>query len=118
MNKVKVSICGKEFTLQTSESVNYVLGLARTLESRITDITDNNPSASLFTASIMVGLDALDDLNKANARLDSLREQSKEYVDEAGKSRLERDAAVQENEVLRAKVTELEQKLREQESDK
>lgn len=34
-NKVKVVICGKDFTLQTSESANYVFGLARTLESRI-----------------------------------------------------------------------------------
>ena len=34
-NKVKVVICGKDFTLQTAESCNYVFGLARTLESRI-----------------------------------------------------------------------------------
>lgn len=45
-NKVKVVICGKDFTLQTSESANYVFGLARTLESRISEITDSNSSAS------------------------------------------------------------------------
>ena len=49
-NKVKVVICGKDFTLQTAESSNYVFGLARTLESRITEITDANSSASPFTA--------------------------------------------------------------------
>ena len=87
-NKVKVVICGKDFTLQTAESSNYVFGLARTLESRITEITDANSSASPFTAAIMVGLATLDDLNKANAKLDSIRDQSKEYVDEAGKTRL------------------------------
>ena len=43
-NKVKVVICGKDFTLQTSESANYVFGLARTLESRISEITDSNSS--------------------------------------------------------------------------
>ena len=90
-NKVKVVICGKDFTLQTAESSNYVFGLARTLESRITEITDANSSASPFTAAIMVGLATLDDLNKANAKLDSIRDQSKEYVDEAGKTRLERE---------------------------
>ena len=31
-NKVKVVICGKDFMLQTAESANYVIGLARTLE--------------------------------------------------------------------------------------
>ena len=56
LNKVKVVICGKDFTLQTAESSNYVFGLARTLESRIAEITDANSSASPFTAAIMVGL--------------------------------------------------------------
>lgn len=112
-NKVKVVICGKDFTLQTAESANYVYGLARTLESRMTEITDTSSSASPFTAAIMVGLSALDDLNKANAKLDGLREQAKEYVDEAGQIRLERDAAQQEAAALRAKVAALEQELRE-----
>lgn len=113
LNKVKVVICGKDFTLQTAESSNYVFGLARTLESRIAEITDANSSASPFTAAIMVGLATLDDLNKANAKLDSIRDQSKEYVDEAGKTRLERDAAMQQVEVLKYRVAELERELRE-----
>ncbi len=110
MNKVKVIICGKDFTMQTSESSNYVFGLARTLESRISQITDTS-SASPFTAAIMVGLSALDDLNKANARLDALREQSKEYVNEAGQIRLKRDAALKEVELLRSRVASLERQL-------
>ena len=113
LNKVKVVICGKDFTLQTAESSNYVFGLARTLESRIAEITDANSSDSPFTAAIMVGLATLDDLNKANAKLDSIRDQSKEYVDEAGKTRLERDAAMQQVEVLKSRVAELERELRE-----
>ena len=112
-NKVKVVICGKDFTLQTAESSNYVFGLARTLESRIMEITDANSSASPFTAAIMVGLATLDDLNKANVKLDKLRDQSKEYVDEAGKTRLERDAALQEIEALKTKVANLERELQE-----
>ncbi len=116
LNKVKVVICGKDFILQTAESSNYVFGLARTLEARIAEITDASSSASPFTAAIMVGLATLDDLNKANAKLDNLRDQSKEYVDEAGKIRLERDAALQEIEALRSKVASLERDLREKNS--
>ena len=107
-NKIKVVICGKEFTLQTAESSNYIFSLARTLEGRINELLSANSSASPFTASIMVGLAALDDLNKANQRLDTLREQSKEYVDEAGKARLERDAALQQVAALQAKLEQLE----------
>ena len=107
-NKIKVFICGKEFTLQTAESSNYIFSLARTLEGRINELLSANSSASPFTASIMVGLAALDDLNKANQRLDTRREQSKEYVDEAGKARLERDAALQQVAALQAKLEQLE----------
>ena len=107
-NKIKVVICGKEFTLQTAESSNYIFSLARTLEGRINELLSANSSASPFTASIMVGLAALDDLNKANQRLDTLREQSKEYVDEAGKARLERDAALHQVAAHQAKLEQLE----------
>lgn len=71
--------------LQTAESANYVIGLARTLENRISEVSGSNSSTSPFAAAIMVALSTLDDLNKATQRLDALREQAKEYVDEAGK---------------------------------
>ena len=37
----------------------------------------------------------------------------RKYVDEAGKTRLERDAAMQQVEVLKSRVAELERELRE-----
>ena len=73
-NKVKVVICGKDFMLQTAESASYVTGLARTLDNRISEVSGTNSSTSPFAASIMVALSTLDDLNKANQRLDALRE--------------------------------------------
>lgn len=42
-NKVKVVICGKDFMLQTAESANYVIGLARTLENRISEVPVQTP---------------------------------------------------------------------------
>ena len=77
-NEIKIVICGKEYKLKTAESPNYVFALAR------------------------------DDLNKANQRLDNIRNQAKEYVSEAGKVRMERDTAVKEMEILKAKVAQLE----------
>ncbi len=107
LNEVKVIICGKEYKLKTSESPNYVFSLARSLENKIEEMTSENGS-SPYSAAIMVALSLLDDLNKANQHLDSIREQSKEYVDEAGKSRIERDAALKEIEVLKSKIAQLE----------
>jgi cell division protein ZapA len=56
----------------------------------------------------MVALSVLDDYNKSNKRLENIRDQAKEYVDEAGKARIERDAALKEIEVLNSKIVQLE----------
>ena len=60
----------------------------------------------------MVALSSLDDLNKANDRLEALREQAKEYVDEAGQARLAKEAAEAENALLRSQIESLEKQLR------
>lgn len=108
LNDVKVNICGKEYRLKTSESPNYVYSLGRVLEAKINEIINSGSGSSPYGASIMVALSLLDDLNKANQKLDSIRNQTKEYVDEAGKTRVERDAAQKEIEVLKSKIIQLE----------
>lgn len=110
-NKVKVSVCGKEFTLQTSQPPSYVQSLARNLETRIMEITAASTSATQFTAAIMVALTMMDDINAISQQLEQLRAQSKMYVDEAGKTRLERDAVVAENTLLRERLDSLEKAL-------
>ena len=112
-NKVKVVICGKDFMLQTAESANYVIGLARTLENRISEVSGSNSSTSPFAAAIMVALTMMDDINAVNQQLDQLRAQSKMYVDEAGKTRLERDAVMAENQQLKERLAALEKTISE-----
>ena len=112
LNRVKVVICGKDYMLQTEEPPSYVYGLGKMLEKKINELTRANSSISQYSAAVMVALSSLDDLNKAQSNLDNIREQAKEYVDEAGKSRIERDAAVKENEALRAKIDQLEKEIK------
>ncbi len=108
LNDVKVIICGKEYKLKTAESPNYVFSLARSLEGKINELMNSGSGTSPYTAAIMVALSLLDDLNKSNQRVENIRTQTKEYVDEAGKNRIERDAAVKEIEALKAKIVQLE----------
>ncbi len=108
LNDVKVIICGKEYKLKTSESPNYVFALARALEAKINEILNSKSGSSPYDAAIMVALSLVDDLNKANQHLDNIRNQTKEYVDEAGKSRIELDSALKEIEVLKSKIVQLE----------
>lgn len=107
MNRVKVVICGKEYILQTEEEPTYVYALARKLEKKISDIVSANINTSVYSASVMIALSALDEINKSNESADNLRSQIKEYADEASRCRLERDSAVRENEILKAKLTEI-----------
>lgn len=112
MNRVKVVLCGKEYVLQTEDAPSYVYQLAKSLEKRISDITENKPSVSAHSAVMMVALSTMDELTKANNSVEVIRAQVKEYVDEAGKARLERDAALREIDVLKAKVEQLENLLK------
>ena len=108
MNRVKVVLCGKEYVLQTEDAPSYVYQLAKNLEKRISDITENNPRVSAHSAVMMVALSTMDELTKANNSVEVIRSQVKEYVDEAGKARLGRDAALREIDVLKAKIEQLE----------
>lgn len=108
LNRVKVIICGKEYMLQTEEPPSYVYGLAKILEKRMNEISSGNSSISQYSAAVMVALSALDDLSKSQSNVESIRTQAKNYVDEAGKARIERDAALKEIELLKAKIEQLE----------
>ena len=108
LNEVKVIICGKEYKLKTAETPNYIYNLARSLESKINAMIESGNGISPYSALIMVSLGLMDDINKANEHLDSLRDEAKNYVDEAGKARIELEAANKEIEVLKSKIEQLE----------
>ena len=70
-----------------------------------------NSSVSPYSAAVMVALSSLDDLSKAQSNFDNIRMQAKEYVDEAGKARIERDAALKQIQLLENKIEQLEKQL-------
>ena len=112
MNKVKVVICGKEYSLQTEDDSSYVYSLSRKLEKRISEIVTTNTNISVYSASVMIALSALDEINKTKESMDNLRSQIKEYVDEAGKAKIERDSALREVDRLKDKVKKLEDNMK------
>ena len=112
MNKVKVSICGKEYSLQTDESPEYVASMAKQLSKRIAALTAQSDSRTVHAATLLVALSYMDDLSKSNATIDNIRTQIREYVDDAAFARLERDEAQRENEALKLQIAELENQLK------
>ena len=112
MNRIKVNICGKEYSLKTAENASYVLNLAAELESKINNMVNSGNGVSVQTAAILIALSAMDDANKAHQSVDNIRTQIKQYVDEAAKAMLERDEALKDKESLKSKLSGLENDLK------
>ena len=112
MNKVKVTICGREFSLKTDDSPSYMTGLAKKVDTAISDMMSSSANLPVQSAAILTALAAYDELQKANDSIDNIRSQIKEYVDDAGKARAERDRAVKAESALKAKISALENELK------
>ena len=111
MNKVKVKINNREYTLQTEETPEYTISLAKKLDAQLSEMLKNRTAASVVDASILIALSATDECQKVNDNIDNIRTQIKDYVDDAGEARLKCDELQKENRALKAKIYELEQKL-------
>lgn len=112
LNKVKIVICGKDYTLQTEEPPSYVYGLSKMLERKINELCSGNSSISQYSAAIMVSMSILDDLNRAQSNLENVRQQAKEYVDEAGKARLAIDNTLKELVFYQGRCEKLENEMK------
>jgi cell division protein ZapA (FtsZ GTPase activity inhibitor) len=112
MNKFKVTICNREFALQTEEQPAYYVELAEKVEKAVYALSKSTDSLNVFSAAILTALSAFDESKKANESCDNLRAQIKKYADDAGSLRAERDEAQKETESLKAKVSSLENEIK------
>ncbi|MCM1022803.1 MAG: cell division protein ZapA [Prevotella sp.] len=112
MNKVRITICGKEFSLKTDEAPSYFTELAKKVETEIYNMMSESDNISLHAAAILTALSAFDECQKANDSIDNIRTQIKEYVDDACQARLERDEAVKNEKAHLARISALENELK------
>lgn len=89
MNKIKIVLSGKEYTIQTEESVSYVKQLAEALDEKIEEYMNQDSSISVTSACMLVSLGLMDDCAKAASDKDNLRKQVIDYLEEATKARTE-----------------------------
>lgn len=111
MNKIKVYLSGKEYTIQTDESVSYVKQLAESLDSKIEDFMAQNDTITVTSACMLVALGLMDDCVKASSDKDNLRKQVIDYLEESTKARTEIMEYKKELESLRQQNEMLEIKL-------
>lgn len=111
MNRIKIILAGKEYTIQTEESGSYVKQLAESLNKKIEEFMQENESVSMTSASMLVALGLMDDCIKAASDKDNLRKQVIDYLEEATRSRTEITELKKELDALREKNAMLEMKL-------
>lgn len=113
VNKVKVNICGKDYSLQTDETPEYISALAARTEKQIFDLIKLKPGFGIQNASVFVALTALDEAHKAEENIENMRSQIKSSVNEAARARAAKEKAAAKIKELEARIGELEKENKE-----
>lgn len=111
MNKVRTTVCGKDFVLQTDETEEYIARLGRKVESEIDKLMKVSSTFTQQNAAILTALIALDEAQKANDSIDNIRTQIKGYVDDAGAARSEKEELAKKVKALEAENAALKKEL-------
>lgn len=91
MNKVKLTIRGSNYVINTDESVEYTEELGRRIDERMNEIMKGSFFITATQAAILVALEMADELTKSEKNVENFRSQIKDYLEDAAKAKTERD---------------------------
>ncbi len=111
MNKVKVKICGSDYSLTTDEPVGYIQELAAQLDAELSNLMNSDDRITLVMAAVLTALVKSTEAKKAEETADNLRAQMKEYLDDNARYRQAADNSHREIERLRREIDDLHKKL-------
>lgn len=97
-NKVKLNIAGAEFSIITEDDAKYVAELGKDVDLAIAKTMKENPHISVTQAAVLTTLNYADEYKKATTTADHLREQIKDYLDDASNAKSKADWARHEAE--------------------
>lgn len=97
-NKVKLHIGGAEYSILTDDDVQYALSLGKDLDLALNHLMKENARLSTTQAAVMLALGYADELKKTGSAEASLREQIKDYLEDASSAKKSADLAKREAE--------------------
>ena len=103
-NKVKVMIMGADYSILAEDDPRYVQLLGKELDSKMAGIMKVNSRLSTTQAAVLAALDYADESKKATVTADRLREQIKDYLDDASAAKSKADLARHDSERLKKEV--------------
>ena len=111
VQRVKVIICGTEYTITSDEPEEYIRELALGVDRDMRALSENDNRVSTTMAAVLTAITNADAAKKAVGAADNLRVQMKGYLDDNARSRQEADAARREADRLRRELDELRNKM-------
>lgn len=109
--RVRVKICGNDFFVASEDNEEYIRRIADMVDDHIRRQMENAPSMSTSMAAIFTAMDFCDEAVKAKETADNLRQQVKDYLEEAAEAqaqaeewRRRAEQATRELQSLKAKV--------------
>ncbi len=91
MNKVRLTIHGSNYVINTDESVEYTEELGRKIDERMSEIMKGSFLITSTQGAVLVALEMADALEKSKAEVDNFRSQIKDYLEDSAKAKQERD---------------------------
>ena len=117
-NKVRLTIVGADYSIIAEDDPRYVQLLGKEFDAKMAGIMKVNNRLSVTQAAVLAALDYADESKKATSTADRLREQIKDYLDDASAAKSKADLArhdseksKKEVEVLKAENEKLRKKL-------
>lgn len=80
-NRIKISICGEEYTLLADEAPSYMQKVAGYVSDRMQETLDS-AHVGRTDAAVLTALNIADELMKSQEAAENLRSQLKGYLDE------------------------------------
>ncbi len=90
-NKTDVYICNKKYTLESEESSDFIMGIARIVDKKFDEIFKRDRNISVFDAAVLVSLETMSESSKISRSTDNIRKQLKAYAEESAKLRYKFD---------------------------
>ena len=109
--RVKLNICGSDYSVITDDSEEYTISLGQEVDKRIRGMMEDNSRLSVTMAAILCCLSYCDECRKSRENADNLRSQIKDYLEDSSKARLEADDSRREAERLKREIAALRQRL-------
>lgn len=90
-NKVKLTICGVNYFINTDESTEYTENLGKRIDERMSQILKSGSLITMTQAAVLVALEMADELAKSESSVENFRSQIKDYLEDSAKAKSERD---------------------------